>query len=437
MKMLKEKWKEWLSLLFATMLFFLCLYPFRALLNYHEQTHLFRWNGYYLREQCSSIGGCLEYLVSFITQFFYIGWLGSAVISLLALLIVYLVWQVFKVAHIGKPYVFPITLLVPGLLYYYGFFPKEYRDDGLFRESVEYDYLVRSRQWSKILAKSYNHPPETMNGIWCTNFALAQRGTLLDDMFLYKQDGPDGLLMDAQRMHPLTFFSLSDIAFEIGLVNSSERFAFDMKQRLPDNHKSGRVYQRLAEANLVNGHYKVAGKYLSLLQSTLFYGKMARQYMGCLGKDSLIDKDPLYGKLRRFRQKTNDQLAQVKDQMLEELVRENADNRLASDYLLAYKLLRLDLAGLTTLVTMQKEQRGGLVPKAVQEGVAGYWIMTHPDDSLPIPINKGVFETTVSYLTTIRQTGNMLDPTLDEPPFCQSYWHYHTKSMMKLKQMRP
>lgn len=437
MRRLRTIWKPLLSWLFAVIIFILCLFPYRALMNYHEQRHLFRWNSFYFHEQCSSWDGCIEYLVSFVTQFFYIGWLGAVILAILAVLLQGLVWQILKTVRLGKPLLYPLTFLPSALLFYFLFIPGQYKDDSQFRESVEYDYLVRAGKWNRILGKSYHHPPETMSGIWCTNYALAQRGTLLDDMFLYKQDGPDGLLMDATRMNPLTLFSLSDIAFRIGLINTAERFAFDVKQRMPDNHKSGRIYKRLAEANLLNGCDKVAKKYLQILQSTLFYSQWANHYIKILGNEQALDADPQYGTLRKYRQKSNDQLAYAKDQMLAELVRENPDNKLAADYLLAYEMLRLDLSQVTTYTLMLKDLGYERVPKAVQESIAGYWAMSHPNDSLPIPINKGIYQTTMSFIGIVNKTGNMLHPSLDVPPYSQSYWHYHTQATVKLKQQRP
>lgn len=436
-KRLRTIWKVLLSLLFALAVFLLCLFPYRALLNYHEQTHLFRWNGYYFREQCQSLDGCLEYLVSWITQFFYIGWIGAALVALLSVLIQWLSWKLLKLVRQNRSFLYPLTFIPSIVLFYFVFIPQSYKDDSQFRENIEYDYLVRAELWNKILAKSYHHPPESMNGIWCTNFALAKKGTLLDDMFYYKQDGPDGLLMDATRMNPLGLFSLSDIALEIGMVNTSERFAFDAKQRIPGNHKSGRLYQRLAETNLINGHYRVARKYLRILQSTLFYGSWARHHLDNLGNEQTINDDPEIQALRAKRQKQHEQLAYAKDQILEELARENSNNQLAADYLLAYEMLRLDLNHVTEYTLMLKDMGQQRVPKAVQESIAGFWILAHPNDSLPIPINKDVFQTTAQYLGTINRTGNMLDPSLDVPPFSQSYWHYHSQATLKLKQQHP
>ena len=436
MKRLKAMWKEWLTMAFAIATFIICIFPYRALMNYHEQRHLFRWNIYYFQEQCTSFDGLCEYVVSWITQFFYIGWLGAAIMVILAVALQQTIWLILKLIRLNKAIVYPFTFIPSILLFYYAFIPQEYKDDSQFREAVEYDYLVRAQKWNKILGKSYNHPPETMNGIWCTNFALGMKGMLLDNMFFYKQDGPDGLLMDALRIQPLALYSISDISFEIGMVNSAERFAFDIKQRLPDNHKSGRIYKRLAEVNLINGNYKVARKYMHVLQSTLFYGQWANHYMAILGDEQAINSDARYGALRKKRQKHNDQLIYAKDQILAQLVKENPENKLAADYLLAYTMLRLDLEKVTEHTLRLKDKVYQNVPKAVQESIAGYWILSHPNDSLPIPINKDIFQTTASYISVINKTGNMLDPSLDIPPYNQSYWHYHTQATVKLKQQR-
>ena len=437
MKQLKAMWKGLLTMAFAIAVFMICIFPYRALMNYHEQRHLFRWNIYYFQEQCTGLDGLCEYVVSWMTQFFYIGWLGAAVIAVLAVAIQQAIWLIFRLIRINKAIVYPFTFIPSILLFYYVFIPQEYKDDSQFREAVEYDYLVRARKWNRILGKSYNHPPETMNGIWCTNYALGMKGMLLDDMFYYKQDGPDGLLMDALRIHPLALYSLSDISFEIGMINSAERFAFDVKQRLPDNHKSGRIYQRLAEANLVNGHYKIARRYMHVLQSTLFYGRWANHYLAILGDEQAIDNDTRYGALRLKRQKQNDQLMYAKDQILAQLVEENPKNKLAADYLLAYTMLRLDLEKVTDYTLRLKDKVYQHVPKAVQESIAGYWILSHPNDSLPMPISKEIFQTTASYFSIVNKTGNMFDPSLDVPPYNQSYWHYHTQATVKLKQQRP
>ena len=415
-------WKPAWTLLLAAIVFVLCLFPYRALMNYHEQTHLFRWNSYYFHEQWGSLEGIWEYVVSFFTQFFYIGWLGAVVMALIAVGIQLLVWQILKLCRLRWIWCYPLSLIPSLLAFYFVFIPSDYKTDDQFREIVTYDYLVRAQKWKSILAYSYKHEPQTMCGIWCTNYALAKRGSLLNDMFLYKQDSPDGLLMDATRMNPMTLYSLSDISLDLGMINSAERFAFDAKQRLSHGHKSGRLYKRLAETNRINGNQKVARKYEQILQSTLFYHQ---------------SHDGDYESYRALRQKDNDELAQAKDQILKELATENPNNKLAGDYLLAYEMLRLDLEHLTEYTLMlQQRDHWDYTPKAIQEAVAGFWILKHPNDSLPFAMNKDIFNNTVTILKEIQSAGNMTPTSLNEPPYNQSYWHYHTQALVKLKQLR-
>ena len=408
-------WKPVWTLSLAAIVFVLCMLPYRALMNYHEQTHMFRWNGYYFDEQCVSMEGFWEYLVSFVTQFFYIGWLGSIIMALIAVIIQLLTWQILKLCRLRWMWCYPVTIIPSLLLFYYVFIPSAYKEDAQFREIITYDYLVRAQKWKSILSRSYNHEPQTMCGIWCTNYALAKRGTLLNAMFLYKQDSPDGLLMDAVRMDPLTLYSLSDISMDLGMINSAERFAFDAKQRLPHGNKSGRLYKRLVETNIINGNYKVANKYKQILQSTLFYRNAG---------------DTDCERYRALRQKSNDELAQAKDQILEQLATENPQNKLAADYLLAYEMLRLDLEHLTEYTLMLRQRDNWeLTPKAVQEAVIGYWILKHPNDSLPFAVNKDIFNATASALQAIKTTGSA-------PADGGSYWNYHAQTLLKLKQLR-
>lgn len=417
-----KRWKAAWSLLLAITVIILCLFPYRALMNYHEQTHLFRWNCNYFFEQCRSFEGTWEYLVSFITQFFYVGWLGAILVAIIAVAMQILVWQLFKLCRLRWIYLYPLSLLPSILAFYYVFIPSQYKNDEQFKEIVTYDYMVRAQKWRSILAYSYKHEPQTMCGIWCTNYALAKRGTLLNDMFLYKQDSPDGLLMDAVRMDPMTLYSLSDICLELGMINSAERFAFDAKQRLPNGHKSGRLYKRLAETNMINSNKKVAKKYKKILETTLFY-------------DNVEDCD--LEKYRKLRQKGNDELAQAKDQILRQLTIENPKNKLASDYLLAYEMLRLDLEHLTEYTLMlKKRDNWEYTPKAIQEAVIGYWILKHPNDSLPFSVNKDIFNNTASILHEVQTSGDMTPASLEVPPYNHSYWHYHTQALVKLKQLR-
>ena len=193
-------------------IFLLCLFPLRALLNYHEESHLFRWTTYYFREQMASWQGIQEYVASFIVQFFYVAALGSLILAVMVMAFQRLTWWLLK--RVGRWKV-PLYLLsfLPALgLFFYCFIPKEYLNNEQFREIVTYDYLERTHQWEAILKQTKSDPPKTECGIWCTNYALAMTGCL-DQMESYPQCGPQGLLNDAMQKPSFSLYSMSDIYF--------------------------------------------------------------------------------------------------------------------------------------------------------------------------------------------------------------------------------
>lgn len=421
-----KRWKAVLSVIFGIVIFMICRFLLCALMNYHEQSHLFRWTGFYLRDQLSSWDGFREYLVSFITQFFYVEWLGALLIALLAVGIQQVVWRLMHLLGLGRSWLYPISFVPVALMFYYGLIPQHYRDNADFREIVEYDYLMRTHQWQTIAEKSAQAYPQSEHGIRVTNHALAIQGRLLDEMFFYQQTGPKGLLADDQQQEPLTYYALSDIYMHLGFINESERLAFNAKQSLPNHHKSGRAFFRLAETNIINGNYTIAMKYLNYLRSTLYYGSWARNWLEKLGDETYTEQQ--YGNVRRRRTtQVNHLIAPDKSIMLTELVQQDSTNRLAMDYLLAYDLLTLKYE--RVLEHLQWGEQLGyytqIAPRAVQECIMGSWLLFHPDATeLPIPISKDVYETTGTIMKAIAMARDFNDPSFNEPPFSQSYWHY-------------
>ena len=419
-------WKAALSVVFGIVIFMICRFPLCALMNYHEQSHLFRWTAFYLRDQFSSWDGLQEYLVSFVTQFFYVEWLGALLVALLAVGIQQVVWRLMRLLRLGHSWLYLLSFVPAALMFYYGMIPQHYRDNAVFREIVEYDYLMRTHQWQVIAEKSVQTIPQSEHGIRVTNHALAIQGRLLDEMFFYQQTGPKGLLADDQQQEPLTYYSLSDIYMHLGFINESERLAFNAKQSLPDHHKSGRAFFRLAETNIINGNYTIARKYLNYLRSTLYYGSWARNWLEKLGDETYTEEQ--YGNVRRRRTtQVNHLIAPDKSIMLTELVQQDSTNRLAMDYLLAYDLLTLKHEQVLEHLRWG-EQLGyytQIAPRAVQECLMGSWLLFHPDATeLPIPISKDVYEATGSIMKAIAMARDFNDPSFNEPPFSQSYWHY-------------
>ena len=436
----KQKWwKAGWSAAYGTVVFLACLLPLRALMNYHEQRHLFRWTAYYLREQTASREGWQELAVSFLTQFFYVGWLGALLVALLAVGLQWMAWRLMRVARLRRWWLYPLSTVPSALLVYVCLLPPHYRESAEFRELTDYDFLMRTRQWERITERAARRTPQSEFGVLSANHALAMQGRLPDDMFLYRQTGLKGLLNDDRQQEPQTCYALSDVHLRLGFVNEAERLAFNAMQQLPDHHKSGRLLRRMAETNIINGDYRIARKYLHFLSSTLYYGAWARNWLSHLDDETYVNRE--YGTMRRRRTARVEHLvAPDKSVMLSELVEQDSTNRLAVDYLLAYDLLSLKYEQL--LDHLRGAQQYGyyttMAPRAVQECIMGNWVLFHPDaEELPIPVSKEVYDTTRDFLETMFKTGNTDEPSLNRPPFSQSYWHYHVTVLKQQNPIRP
>ncbi len=205
--------------------------------------------------------------------------------------------------------------------------PKAY--DERKYDLVEYDWLVRQQRWNDIIAKSEQKQPDLPMSVCATNLALGMTGQLGDRCFDFFQNGDEGLMPPFERNFSTTLLT-GDMYFLLGLVNTSQRYAFEAMESIPNYNKSARTIKRLAETNLINGQYAVARKYLKMLQKTIFYKKWADRRMEMIDNPKLIVKHNVYGYLRKVRL-TEDFLFsdQEIDKICGQLLMHNKDNMMA------------------------------------------------------------------------------------------------------------
>lgn len=209
-------------------------------------------------------------------------------------------------------------------------------------EMMEYDYLVRVADWDGVIRKAEQKIPDTPTSVSVTNLALAMNNQLGDRIFDFYQRGSEGLLPDIDNNYPVLQL-LGEIYFRLGLVNTAQRLAFEAMEAIPNYNKSPRVMKRLAETNMINGEYKVAEKYLKMLEKTIFYRLWAKRMMAMLGNEKAINEHPLYGTLRQYRLQEDFLFSDKElDKICGHLVMHNPDNQVAIQYLLMIPLLDRD-----------------------------------------------------------------------------------------------
>jgi hypothetical protein len=291
-------------------------------------------------------------------------------------------------------------------------------------EIMAYDYFARKKRWNSIIRMADKKSPDAPLSVATLNLALAQKDCLSNDLFDYFQNGPEGLL-PSFRKEFIAGVMTGEIYYHLGLINTSQRFAFEAMEAIPGYRKSVRCIRRLAETNLVNGQYEVARKYLHLLKQTLFYRKWAENTSAYLDDEALINAHPEWGKLRRFRPQEDFLFSeQEKDMMLGLLYFQNHDNRMAYDYLLAYTLLNKDLSHFSNYYLINKGKGNDAeAPRCYQEAFAFIW---HQGGSRPETRPKGLNDDTVHFLNAfIHAYRSSPEPkkTLS-PQFGKTLWYY-------------
>ncbi len=210
-------------------------------------------------------------------------------------------------------------------------------------ELIKYDYLVRTQQWKAIIEEAEKQHPDLPMSVCATNLALGMTNQLGERAFDFFQKGSEGLFPTFERDFNSTMLT-GEAYFQLGLVNTAQRYAFEAMEAIPDYRKSGRVMKRLAETNLINGDYKVAEKYLQLLEKTIFYRKWAQGRLQMVADTTAIERHPLYGRLRKMRLESDFLFSEPEmDKVCGQLLVRNKDNKLAMQYLLLHPLLNHDL----------------------------------------------------------------------------------------------
>lgn len=323
-----------------------------------------------------------------------------------------------KAVRVSVVQLLAITLCAVGLLRL-GFDRATY-------ELIDYDYLVRTHQWQRIVEKAQKQQASSPMSVSCVNLALAMQGQLCDRLFEFYQNGAEGLFPTFTRdmTSPLP---TAEVFYQLGMVNDAERYTFEAQEAIPNYRKSGRLTRRIAQCEIINGNYAVASKYLRMLEHSLFYSRWAKNQERFLYNDKAVNADREYGRLRELRIKHRDYLFsdQEMDQMLGLLLIDNKkyDNRMAYEYLIAYELLQRDVNRFMQYYPLGRFVQFDHIPYAIQQVLVGSWLQQHNSlQGMPYSVDQQNVESTVNFIRAYMNNRN--DPALNQPPLCYNAWHY-------------
>lgn len=296
--------------------------------------------------------------------------------------------------------------------------------DEMTYDLIDYDFLVRTEQWDKIIEKAEKKPATTPLSVSCVNLALSQKGMLADRLFEFYQNGGEGLFPTFTR-DMISPVSTAEIFFRLGMVNDAERYMFEAQEAIPNYRKSARLTRRIIECEIINGNYKVAAKLLRRLQKTLYYRNWANQTMALLGNEKAINRHPVYGKLRKYREKKQDFLFSDRemDQMLGLLFLNDNHNRMAYEYLMCYELLQRNMEKFMQYYPLGRFVGYDHIPRTFQEILIGNWMKTHSDPrTIPYSVDAQNVNNTLNFIQLYMQ--NPKDPQLGQQPYVSNAWYY-------------
>jgi hypothetical protein len=446
-----------------------------------EQLQLFLFTGSYASETILQPGGLSLYIARFIVQFYYIPFAGSVATALLATTAGILTYGLLNrfihtvVSHI-------ISLLPVGLItllhtnYRYNIqgtvaclfilaallaflrirslkgrlaavivaipilfltsgsiLSRDTYFDALYEVGkysyrsmpvkMEQDYLLRHGRWDRIIE---SFPPEhhdlPMMNVLC--LALAEKGLLGDRLFAYCPQGYTSILNDWDNSY-IYAVTLSDIYYHIGDITSAQRYA--MEGMTCSNHYGAvRLLQRLAETNLILGEYRVAEKYIRMMEQTLFYRRKGHEYRSFLYDDRAVENDAVMGiKRKALIRNPKYALSYNISEIFEQLAINNPDSNLPAQYLLAMWLADRKMQSFEKFI----ERRYGTPVLPALSAHHQEAVIAMAADNPPLWTKYGVSRQTIKQFTDFQRTvylGRQLPDYHDavEKKFGKTYWYY-------------
>jgi hypothetical protein len=192
---------------------------------------------------------------------------------------------------------YPLKQIARGVDYYW-----EKETMGTFEE-MEYDMLMRQQRWDEMIEKYHQKGSESLS---VNNAVLI---VMWQQKRIDQQEVMRRINLDQRALKNIpSAFLMSEVCMPLGMTNISQRAAFEAMEAIPNYNKSARALQQLVQTNLISGNYKVALKYISLLEQTFFYRSWARKMKTMAARPELLKENPFLYRLKEIYDNDEDML---------------------------------------------------------------------------------------------------------------------------------
>jgi hypothetical protein len=242
---------------------------------------------------------------------------------------------------------------------------------------ITIEQFAFDEKWNELIDFQEKTPSVNKVGQYFYNVALAETGQLCNRLFSGRQDFKESSVAlpwsDDFLVWGGYFF------YTTGLVNEAHRWAYEeMVVYNPRPHN----IKMLVKTNLVNGNYKMADKYLSMLKKTIFYRSWASQYAQCISDSSTSKIDPEFSAKQDILPQSNFYVyLESPEANLPALFEANNKNKTAFEYMMAFMMLSKNVESVAATIKMLKPLGYTKIPRHLEEAVMIYYNSkkTYPD----------------------------------------------------------
>jgi len=314
------------------------------------------------------------------------------------------------------------TLLIIGVSFY---LIKNTYNENLWT-TLRINKCAHERKWNELLEISSSTQVLNLLTTFQTNFALFQSGKLLDRLFAYPQNyGTKGLLMDFDWSSSWPE-QVSDIYWELGLINESLHWAHEALEKKGPGPK---ILERLGTIYLLKGQNEAARKFLLNLMDVPFHRQTAQRLLRLTDYPEELQKDStLRTTLMNMPIKRSILTGKSVAEKMEILLERNAKNRMAFEYLIAYHLLNGNFRKIVEYINEFRTLGYTHIPRHVEEAliVAGVVDKKLDRRAIEIMTTPKTFKQFLQYqhiLQEYKQDLNSARYKLNRQ-FGDTYWYY-------------
>ena len=449
----------------TTFAFFQFAYPYHLIRR--EQQNLFLYDWDYIRQTYTGTGWLVRFVTDFFEQFFHLPVFGPVIVAFALAAIGWVTysicrkfldkWPSFAIAVVlfgwsfmretGNIYYTRYTFVVLGylalilaamqfkkhilkaaafvVLMIFGTWAlgSPYHENyGKAWSTPKFDYErligldaeTAKENWDRVLKLS-KKDLFMKEASYFYNLAHVMKGDIGDRLLEHSQGQAYDLVLRVTSEQSVFTNSIAGEAwYQMGNMSTAEQSSITTLQASP-KHTGVRYLKRLAEIGLVKGEEIEAGKYLNILNRTLFYRKWARSMMP--GHRDEATQAELLEKRAKLDSVDFVHLGDVPRDVFKGLLAANPGNTVARNYLLCYDLMRYDLD------MFMEEYSTAPVNARLYHEAALIWLSQYDKLTQESAMALGISESDVNRMNSFGRNPDA---------YRNTYWYYYLRALNRM-----